>query len=145
MSRLDAANAATAAFAVGAVLIALTGCAQISDVLSNQHREEFATYEEAVDGWVGVDIPAWIPADSTDLRNLATVDETVAVVRVVTDSKLPRTCQLVPREGLPQLAVDWSTQKWPDEVQRCGDYEVMAMDDGWLGWFQADEAGQTPD
>lgn len=30
------------------------------------------------------------------------------------------------------------------DVARCGDYEVMAMDDGWLGWFNATEPGETP-
>jgi hypothetical protein len=144
MSRLDAATAATTAFAAGVVLIALTGCAQISDVFSKQHREEFATYGAAADGWVGVGIPDWIPDDATGLRNVATTDETVSVIRVVTDSGLAGSCETVARTGIPQLSVDWSTEVWPDEVQLCGDYEVMAMDDGWLGCFQAQEPGQTP-
>jgi hypothetical protein len=145
MSRFDSATVATTAFGAGVVLIALTGCVQVSDVFSKQHREDFATYEAAVDGWVGVGIPAWIPEDATDLRNIATLDETVAVIRVVTEADLAGTCEAVPREGIPQLIADWSTEVWPDEVQLCGDYEVMPMDDGWLGWFQADEPGQTPD
>lgn len=144
MSRFDSATVATAAFATGVALVALTGCAQISDVFSKQHREDFAGYEAAADGWVGVGIPDWIPDDATDLRNAATLDETVSVIRVVTDSDLAGSCEPAPRTGIPQLAVDWSTEEWPDEVQRCGDYEVMAMDDGWLGWFQAREPGQTP-
>ena len=144
MSRLDSATAATTAFATGIVLIALTGCAQIGDVISKQHREDFPTYEAAADGWVGVDIPDWIPDDATDLRNLATLDETVSVMRVVTDTDLAGSCETAPRTGLPQLAADWSTEVWPDDVQRCGDYEVMAMEDGWLGWFEAEEPGQTP-
>ncbi len=144
MSRFDSANVATTAFAAGVVLIAVTGCAQISDVFSKQHREVFPTYAAADDGWVGVGIPGWIPDDATDLRNIATVDETVSVIRVVTETDLAGTCETAPREGIPQLTADWSTDVWPDEVQRCGDYEVMPMDDGWLGWFLADEPGQTP-
>jgi hypothetical protein len=145
MSRFDSATVATTAFAAGVVLIALTGCAQMSDVFSKQHREDFPTYAAAADGWVGVGIPDWIPDDATDLRNLATVDETVSVIRVVTEADLAGSCETAAREGIPQLAADWSTDVWPDEVQRCGDYEVMPMEDGWLGWFQADEPGQTPD
>lgn len=145
MSRLDPASTAATAFAGGIVLIALAGCAQIGDVFSRQHREDFPTYAAAADGWVGVDIPDWIPADATDLHNVATLDETVAVIRVVTESGLAGSCAPAEREGIPQLVADWSTDEWPDEVQRCGDYEVMPMDDGWLGWYQADEPGQKPD
>lgn len=144
MSRFDSATVATSAFAAGIVLIVLTGCAQMSDVFGKQHREDFPTYAAAADGWVGVGIPDWIPDDATDLRNIATLDETVSVIRVVTEADLAGTCETAPREGIPQLTADWSTDVWPDEVQRCGDYEVMPMDDGWLGWYQADEPGQTP-
>lgn len=87
--------------------------------------------------------PRLDPADATDLRNRATFDETVAVVRVVTDTE-PDGCSPAERRGLPALSADWSAEKWPDEVLLCGDYEVMPMDDGWLGWFNATESGQTP-
>jgi hypothetical protein len=138
----DSANAA--AFAGGLLLIGLTGCAQIGNLIAKQHEESFAGYETAEHDWVGVDIPDWIPSDATDLRNLATFDESVSVVRVVTDSGLAEDCATEDRRGIPALAADWSTQEWPAEVQRCGDYEVIPMPDGWLGWFNATEAGQTP-
>ena len=32
----------------------------------------------------------------------------------------------------------------PDEVLLCGSYEVHETDAGWLAWFTASEAGQTP-
>jgi hypothetical protein len=126
MSRFDSATVAASAFATGILLIGLTGCAEIHNLVSQQHEEHFATYAAAKKDWEGVDTPGWIPDDATDLRNVATLDETVA------------------RESIPPLAVDWSTEGWPDEVQRCGDYEVMPMEDGWLGWFQAAAPGQTP-
>lgn len=144
MSRFDSATTAAVAFAAGIALLGLTGCAGLHSLASKQHEESFATYSAAEKGWEGVDIPSWIPDDATDLRNVATLDETVAVIRVVTDSELAGSCEPTTREGIPQLAVDWSTQDWPEEIQVCGDYEVMAMDDGWLGWFQAEEPGQTP-
>jgi hypothetical protein len=150
MSRFDSATSAAVAFGAGILLLgSLAGCSAISDVLSKQHREQFATYDEAADGWVGVGIPDWIPSDATDLRNLATGDETVAVVRVVTGSPLPTECATVERRGIPALSadwadLDWSTEGFPDEVHDCGDYEVVPTDDGWLGWFNATEPGQTP-
>lgn len=149
MSRFDSATTAAVAFAGGALLLVLTGCAQITDVFQHQHREDFSDYETAAAGWVGVDIPDWIPDDATGIRNLATADETVSVIRVVTDSPLAGDCVTAPRQGLPQLSADWAASDWdaddlPDEVQRCGDYEVTSTSDGWLGWFQASTPGQTP-
>ena len=147
MTRFDSATTAAAAFGCGILLIALTGCAQLGDVLHKQHREHFDTYEHAADAWVGVDMPDWIPRDSTEIRNLATTDETVSVIRVVTDSDLAGDCATAPRLGLPQLSADWAAEEWetlPAEVAVCGDYEIVATDDGWLGWFQASEPGQTP-
>ncbi|MEO5535464.1 MAG: hypothetical protein ABIR17_10080 [Pseudolysinimonas sp.] len=144
MSRFDSANVAATAFAGGILLIALTGCTQIADLAHKQHREDFATYAAAAKGWVGVDIPPWIPADSRGIHNLATTDETVSVVRVTSPSELPSSCTLGARHGIPQLSADWSTEDWPDDVYACGDYEVMPMDGGWLGWFGATEVGQTP-
>jgi hypothetical protein len=143
-SSFDPASAAATAFAAGILLIGLTGCSQIANLIAKQHEESYPTYEAAARDWVGVDIPGWIPEDATDLRNLATNDETVSVIRVVSDSPLPADCTTEDRHGIPTLAANWSTQSWPDEVQVCGDYEVMPMTDGWLGWFNATEPGQTP-
>jgi len=143
-SSFDPATAAAMAFAAGILLISLTGCSQIANLIARQHEESYATYEAAERDWVGVDLPGWIPEDATGLRNLATNDETVGVIRVISDSPLAGDCTTEERRGIPTLAADWSTQAWPDEVQRCGDYEVMPMDDGWLGWFNATKQGQTP-
>lgn len=143
-SSFDPATAAAGAFACGILLIAITGCAQIANFVAKQHEESYATYEAAARDWVGVDIPDWIPLDASDLRNLATNDETVSVIRVVSESPLAGDCTTTDRRGIPTLAADWSTQSWPDQVQLCGDYEVIPMDDGWLGWFNATEPGQTP-
>lgn len=144
MSRLDPATASASAFGVGLVVIALVGCTQLEDLAGQRHREAFPTYEVAESAWVGVDIPDWIPGDATDLRNVATSDETMSVIRVITDSPLAGTCEIVERAGIPALNADWSTAEWPNEIARCGDYEVMAMDDGWLGWYNATEPGATP-
>jgi hypothetical protein len=150
MSRFDSATSAAVAFGAGILLVgALAGCTQIDDLLSRQHREEFPTRAEAAEGWVGVDLPSWIPADATALRNLATFDETVAVIRVVSDEPLAGDCAPGERRGIPSLAEEWTDLGWdengfPDEVERCGDYEVVPTDDGWLGWFNATEPGQTP-
>lgn len=132
----DSATVAATAFVGGALVLALTGCAQVMNTLTNQHEENFDSYAAAEEGWVGVEIPSWIPVDATDLRNLATNNEGIAVIRVVTDSPLAGHCETADRLGIPQLDAEWSTEEWPARVERCGDYEVMPMDDGWLGWRQ---------
>lgn len=138
------ATTALAAMTGAALVLGLTACANIDDLVHQRHQESFPTYAAAAEGWVGVDIPTWIPSDATDLRSVASTDETVSVVRVTTDTPLEGDCTVVDRHGIPAFAVDWSTDAWPDTVWRCGDYEVMSMDDGWLGWFNAAEPGQTP-
>jgi hypothetical protein len=50
MSRFDSATVATTAFVSGVVLIALTGCAQISDVFGTQQLDEVPLVETPLDG-----------------------------------------------------------------------------------------------
>src|SRR3712207_2785195 len=84
--RYDSASVAAIAFAGAALVLALTGCAQLTDLVEKRHEERFDTYAEAADGWVGVGLPGWIPEDATDLRNVATNDETQSLIRVVSES-----------------------------------------------------------
>jgi len=140
----SSATTATAALMGAALLLGVTACANIDNLLHQRHEESFDDYAAAAEGWVGVDIPAWIPDDSTQLHNLATNDETVSVTRVTTASDLPADCVEQARHGIPVFDVSWSTDAWPDTVSLCGDYEVMAMSDGWLGWFNPASEGDTP-
>jgi hypothetical protein len=129
----------------------LSGCSQLLNDLHKVHEESYASYAEAADGWVGVDIPAWIPDDATALHNYATNDETQSVVGV-TSSDEPVGCDDSPRTGLPFATTDWAPSgvvELPDgglidDVLLCGDYEVVAYGEGWVGWFAASEEGQTP-
>lgn len=137
-----------------AVLLAaasLTGCSQLLDSLHQVHQESFASYGDAAEGWVGVDIPSWIPDDATELHNYATLNEEQAVVGVTSASQ-PVGCADAPRRALPFATTDWAPAEvleLPDgglltDVFQCGDYEVVPYGDGWVGWFSAEESGQTP-
>jgi hypothetical protein len=129
----------------------LTGCSQLLDSLHKVHQESFASYREASSGWVGVDIPSWVPGDATELHNYATLDETQSVVGI-TSSSQPIGCADSPRTSLPFATTDWAPAQvleLPDggllsDVFLCGDYEVVPYGDGWVGWFAAAEEGQTP-
>ncbi|WP_210505374.1 hypothetical protein [Naasia sp. SYSU D00057] len=146
----DSTSVAAVAFAGCALLIALTGCAQLTDLVEKRHEERFDTYAQAADGWVGVEMPSWIPDDATHLHNVATTDESQSLIRVTSDSELPDVCSPAERSGMPALTVDWAptedwtVEDWPDEVALCGDYEVVPYEDGWIGWFRATAPGQTP-
>lgn len=136
--------------ALGALLVAVTatlsGCTAIMQQLQQVHEESFADYAAAESGWVGVALPEWVPADATELRNLATDDESNSVIRVTSGEPLAGDCVTSQRRTLPFETTDWAPElsPFPKTVQACGDYEVVAVDGGWLGWFAATEPGQTP-
>jgi hypothetical protein len=134
---------ALGAAATGLVVLTLTGCAAAQQLLQREHEETFAAYEQAKEGWIGVEFPSWIPADAVELHNLATNDESQSVIRVTTASE-PLGCTEAERHGAPALTADWSSDEWPSTVLACGDYEVMGVDEGWLGWFNAEHTGDSP-
>jgi len=117
--------------------VTLTGCSVIRDSLSDMHEESFSTYQSAKDGWRGSDIPAWIPADATDLHNRATGKGDNISVRVTTDSDPVGECVEEERFTIAALNADWTPEKFPDEVLICGDYAVMPFEDGWFAWTPA--------
>ena len=126
--------------------VTLTGCSQISHALHKTHEETFESLAAAQKGWVGVPVPSWLPADATHINNLATIDETNSVVLVRSSSPLPKSCKDATRTGIPFDQPDWAPtfERFPDRVERCGDYEVVKTKTGWFGWFSATRAGQTP-
>lgn len=125
---------------------ALTGCSQVSNALHRTHEQSFPDRAAAQEGWTGVASPGWLPADATDIRGLATDDETNSVVALTSPSDLPAGCVAADRRGIPFESPDWAPalDAFPDRVERCGDYEVMRTEDGWFGWFTATRAGQVP-
>ena len=129
----------------------LNGCAQLFDELHRVHEESYASYATAEAEWVGVAIPGWIPDDATSLHNYATLDETQSVIAFTSDDG-PVGCEEAPRRALPFATTDWAPAEvveradggLVEEVLSCGDYEVVAYGEGWVGWFAATDAGQTP-
>ncbi|MFC7431359.1 MULTISPECIES: hypothetical protein [unclassified Agrococcus] len=144
---MHATRLASAATASIAALLLLAGCASLTDGMHGVHTEAFVDRDEAEDGWVGVAMPAWLPADATEIRTTATEDETNAVIAVTSDAE-PIGCETTDRVSLPfdgrYGGID-AGDGLPEQVLRCGAYEVVATEDGWLGWFTATEEGQTPE
>jgi hypothetical protein len=131
---------------VGAAGLTLTGCSPISNALHKVHEESFSDRAAAEQGWVGVPAPGWLPEDAMDIRNLATTNESNAVIRVSTSSDLPTSCVEADRVGIPFDTTSWTPvmDRFPDRVQRCGAYEVVPVEGGWFGWFSATEEGGLP-
>jgi hypothetical protein len=132
-SVLVAAAAALAA-------LSLTGCS-VKEVLSNSRESEYTSYETAAEMWPSGELPGWIPTDATGIRSLETKDGRLSVIRVTTSSPLEGDCEEKPRTGVPVLTATWTAAaERPDVVTVCDDYEIMPIDDGWLGWFEGPEA-----
>lgn len=140
-------HAPMAALAVASLaVVALTGCASITDTLENVHSESFDTRAEASSGWVGVAAPEWLPEDAARIRTTATTNESSAVIAFTGSG--PIGCEERARATLPfdgRYGGFADASELPDEVLWCGRYEVHETDDGWLAWFNATEAGQTPE
>lgn len=140
--RLTPIVALAAATLAGA---ALTGCTSISDVVEKVHSESFDTRADAAAGWVGVPMPAWLPDDAGDIRTAATINESNAVIAF--SGGEPSGCAEGARSTLPfddRYGGFADASELPDEVLRCGPYELNQTPEGWLAWFNATEAGQTP-
>ncbi|QCR18443.1 hypothetical protein [Agrococcus sp. SGAir0287] len=138
---------ALALSAAAAAVVLLAGCSSLMDPLHGVHTEAFVDRAAAEDGWVGVPMPSWIPEDSTEIRTTATTNEQNAVIAVTSDEQ-PIGCEPAPRVSLPfdgrYGGID-DGEGLPEEVLRCGAYEVAPTADGWIGWFTATEEGQTPE
>lgn len=144
---MHATRLASAATASLAAVLLLAGCASMTDGLHGVHSEAFVDRDAAEDGWVGVAMPEWLPADATEIRTTATEDETNAVIAVTSDAE-PVGCALADRVSLPfdgRYGGIETDDGLPAQVLRCGAYEVVATEDGWLGWFTATQVGQTPE
>ena len=128
-----------------ALALTTTGCSAIANAVHRTHEEHFADRAAAEQGWKGVAAPAWLPEDATDIHNLATNDESNSVI-LAHGAALPAGCREADRRSIPFDTASWAPtlDRFPDRVERCGDYEVMPVDGAWLGWFTATEAGQTP-
>ncbi len=140
-------RAVAAALLGAALLLASTGCSALLDAAEKVHSETYDDRAAAADGWVGVSMPEWIPADAENIRTTATNNETNAVIAVDSETE-PEGCEETDRRGLPfddRYGGFDDAADLPDTVLACGPYEVVPTGSGWLGWFNATEEGQTPE
>lgn len=109
------------------------------DTLHKEKASEFDTYSAAAEGWqLESGIPSWVPDDSTAITVRASTNEKIIEIGVIT-ATAPEGCADAEREQMPPLTADWMPTKFPNDVLKCGDYEVMPVDGGWVGWYLAKE------
>jgi hypothetical protein len=136
------------ALAVAALVpIALSGCG-VADSLHKQTSGTAATPAALQQAWrTPASRPDWVPADSTAIHYIAgtagSADATPASVRVATASPLPAGCTRISRRSLDSFGEDWAPSSFPDTVARCGNWAVMAVEDGWFGWTPLAPAERT--
>jgi hypothetical protein len=121
-----------------AVPLLLSGCG-IVDAL---HKQTSGTADSPAAlelAWhTPASVPDWVPEDATGIRYVAATggaaDRSPASVRVTSASALPKGCTEIQRRSLESFGEDWAPARFPDTVQRCGNWAVMPVDGGWFGW-----------
>ena len=120
------------------VPLLLSGCG-ISDALQKQTTGTASTPRALEMAWhTPASEPDWVPADSTGIHYIAatggSADASPASVRVTSASALPKDCTEITRRSLDSFGESWAPSKFPDRVERCGNWAVMKVDGGWFGW-----------
>ncbi|GAT74680.1 hypothetical protein [Microbacterium hydrocarbonoxydans] len=133
------------AVALGALVIPTallaTGCTGLYNQIV--HKEVDLTFEDRQaleDGWDRD--AAWVPADATGITGTASTDSAVAAILLRSDEELdPAVCAETARASAPVYALDGAPDVFAmDTVYACGDWTVVAADDGWLGWTPSNPA-----
>jgi hypothetical protein len=123
--------------AVGGAVLIVTGVLNGCSALMTTQEDHWTGYSAAQTAWPHGDIPAWIASDATDVHLLTVDDATAAVVRVATTDALPDDCTAADRRSVPFASRDWIPRAatTSDDIVDCGDYQVVAVKGGFVGWY----------
>lgn len=116
-------------------LLSLTGCSAYDSLV---HKQATSTFDD-VDGFEsGAEVDAdWIPTDASKItvRTSTMEDAADAAILLASDAGLPDECVEVDRYSAPAWVLDDAPDPYAAKtVFACGDWSVMASDDGWFGW-----------
>jgi hypothetical protein len=123
------------------VLLPLTGCAAIMDVVHSESESHFDDGAALFDsGALSANEATWLPTDASDItvRESTKSDVTATAVIGFSSTSALIGCELTDRMSLPSYAVEWGPKDTEivaeTIVQSCGDWVFIATDDGWFGW-----------
>lgn len=139
-------RAAAASLAAAVLLVSLTGCSGIGDALRQEASHEFATRDQLVKEW-GKDAP-WLPDDATSIvTRESTAGDPASVTSGSATGLDPSLCAETERRSAPTFALEDTPDVYKiDRIFACGEWAVVATDDGWYGWTpnHPDERAQSP-
>ena len=133
-----------ALFAASAVLL-LTGCSDLVEEWTGEVSREFGSAAELADDW---NRPvSWLPEDATRIRLHHSLEGSEAVLGAISATALdPAVCAETARQSGPAYTREWSPWAYLDRAWACGEWTVIATDDGWYGWTPSgpDEMAASP-
>ncbi len=132
---MNARTALAAPALLLAGLLSLSGCSAYDSLV---HKQATSTFEDvaAFEDAAPVDAD-WLPNDATDItaRTSTLEDAAEAVILVGSGSALADGCTEVERYSAPAWVLDTAPDPYAaTTVFACGDWSVMAADEGWFGW-----------
>lgn len=146
MTLRNGLRAATIPVAALLLIGSLAGCSAVGDALQREASGSFDTREELVEEW-GKEAP-WLPADAESIVTRESTAGAPASLSALSASDLdPGQCAEVERRSAPTIALEDAPDVYKiDEVYACGDWSVVATEDGWYGWTpnHPDERAQSP-
>lgn len=127
---------ATATAAAALLALSLTGCSAVTDLLHNETETGFDDLEAFEEEWPRADEATWLPGDAELIHVRESSDADPAIIGFQSASLLdPTKCTETERLSGPSFTDEWAPEKvYVDRVFACGDWAVMATDDGWFGW-----------
>jgi len=138
--------AAIALVTVIPAAIVLSGCSVVDELVYQERNVQFATTDELTEGWSGY--APWVPADASDIRIREATSGATAVMLLTSASELDAAlCTEVDRQSGPAYEIDGAPDAYAaTRAFACGEWTVIASDDGWLAWTpnDPDEEAASP-
>ena len=122
--------------AASILVVSLTGCSAVTDFIHNETESEFDDLAAFTENWHGAQSAQWLPGDAELIHVRESTDGGTAIIGFSSGSLLdPTKCAETDRLSGPSFTDDWAPEKvYVERVFACGDWAVMATDDGWYGW-----------
>lgn len=123
------------------VLLPLTGCSAVMDLVHSESESHFDDGADLFDsGVLSANEATWLPTDASDITVRESTKDDVAATAVIgfSSSSALIGCDLTDRLSLPSYSVEWGPKDTEvvaeQTVQSCGDWVFIPTDDGWFGW-----------
>lgn len=115
---------------------ALSGCAVMDAVASHEREQVFATHGDATAA--EVELPGFVPEDSTSIRMRTSTASSAELVRFTTAEPLASPdCEPGALSGPPLLDTTWWPTTVPDDGMVCADWQVFERDGAHYAWVAA--------